>query len=386
MAWIELAAAAGAAELAELTIVAPGAHYLEMVTSSCRDSDMTLTCELDDIEPGEVIAPMLLTAVYFAAGEVELCATVNHNSPDLDSSDNSHCASATIRPSAELMIHQELLGAQELYADDEATFRITVFNNEFYSGWGEEYCCQAEDVVITNQLPSSVTATGVVASHAFDCAISSSGQVSCSADYLPPGEYAIDMTVQMPAEGGQGLVASCGVSTPTHLRAPIGLNDCKVEFSATKLSDTTVTLSAYRDPVGYIVDPAGSEPTNSIGTTAEGIYVVTASNAGPSSTGAGTLEIELDDGFADLLVLGAHSSSCSVNETQVICELSQIAAGGSVEIPVYFVSPGENGFTATRAEFSGSSHDNSPSTQKTTHSLYVDETEDIIYADCFQRN
>lgn len=233
----------------------------------------------------------------------------------------------------------------------------------------------AENIVVTDSVPSDFTIESVSGYSSLgadmNCSIGGTHDVTCSLDELPVGEQAY-VEIELVAPDQPGSFSNiCAYTADTEDPNP---SACEDTLEVLAVADLSVTLSAYDDPDAYLADPGSQAPVYSLDAGAEGLYVATVVNSGPSDSEGAELIVELDGLFDGALPAGSSVDECSLSGTVMACSFGDLLVGESVDALVRMMAPEAAVTLVTTAGVSSDTYDSDPGNNTASHTLDIQES------------
>lgn len=289
---------------AGMTFVASGSD------TRCSASGQTVTCEMGDLDPGEIDEVVIVVAVASSvSADATLTNTASVTSPTPDPQPGCADCTATVAVdrSADLVFAKTLTNAP-LIAGGVALWQVTAKNN------GPS---DASGVTITDELAAELSFVGGLS----DPTCSDAGQtVTCAVGTIANGATkTVVIATRVKADVAAGTELSNTITGGGQEPDPDpSCDDCTAgPFPVEVHADVAIEKSG------------SSLVTAGLATT----YTLTVTNSGPSAA----TDVVVTDPMASGLTAIAASTpqgSCTVTDGKVRCELGAVAVGATVSITV----------------------------------------------------
>lgn len=275
-----------------------------------------VTCDLGNIDAGDTET----VTVWFTtlqSGPINDIATVESDTPDPNNSNNTDEGAVVFRAVADLEVTK--VGTPDpVVAGENVTYTITVENHGPST---------ANDVVVSDGLPGTVSVVSVTADPPATCNAGEPGKSSapttCNFGNVPSGGTRTMTIVVTVDEDATGQIENDVVVTSSTHDPDTENNTDTTTTTIDAVADLSVTKTDEPDPV-----VAGEELS----------YSLLVANDGPSTAYDVMLEDVLPDGVSvvDIEVLGG-TADCAVilaPPLSVRCDIGDLAAGDSLTIVI----------------------------------------------------
>jgi len=279
-------------------------------TCSYNSGNHRVTCDLGGLVNGASATVAIAVTVPPQHVDQVLTneASVSANENDWNQDNDSDSAPTTVTPSADLSVAKS--GPATVNAGEQLSYQITVRND------GPNY---ADDVTLTDTLPSDVTFVSATTSQGTCSYDSGNHRLTCDLGTLANGtsaEVTIVVAVPSTLAAGSRLTNSASVSSSAHEDNP-GDETASADTTVQVEADLALSKSDTPDPV-----LAGRQLS----------YQLTVTNNGPSQASGVVLSDNLPDQVA--FVPAQSDPRCSDSGGLVTCHLDTLARGGSRTVTI----------------------------------------------------
>ncbi|MEM1332021.1 MAG: hypothetical protein AAGG08_01065, partial [Actinomycetota bacterium] len=293
------------------TVTTAGSLGCSVGTPTASDVSCTVaTLAAGDSSTVEVTGTVL-AAVTDA--DVDNTATVSTTTPDPDTSNDSSTSTTDVTASADLSVTKALTTGFGPSIDPGAavSWTITVTN----IGPSD-----AQDVVVTDTLPTEVTLTDITSAAAG--AVCTAGSVSCTIPTLPAGDSAeVVVTGTVDARAVDSITNAASVSSATDDPDPSD-DDTTVDTPITPFVDLSITKALSTSPI-----VAGTQDR----------YTIVVTNDGPATAAGVTVTDVLPAEFSFVSAsspIGSCTHDGSATGGTVTCSLGDLNDQASVSITI----------------------------------------------------
>jgi large repetitive protein len=325
---------------------------------SCLPSGTGRTCQLGDVAPGASVTITVTATVDAAqaAGTLTNSASATSPStPDPATSNNTATVPVIVSVAADVAVSKTVTPSV-LVAGQPVTYTIDVSNNGPSTATG---------VVLSDPMPTGITATAVTATAMTGTGCLLGGTVTCDIGTLAPGG-----TVTVTITGSVSAAATAGTSintasvNATSADPVAGNNSSSATGNLTSAADLSLTKTGTPDPV-----IAGNAVS----------YQLSVHNAGPSNaTGA----VVTDTVPAGMVPTSATwpSGTCSIVGRSVSCPVGAVANGATVVVTINATvsSAMPAGPASNTASVTSSTPDSAPSNSSDTFVSTVNRSANLV--------
>ncbi|MBD8539605.1 beta strand repeat-containing protein [Frigoribacterium sp. CFBP 8751] len=267
---------------------------------TCTLTDDVVTCDAGTLAAGTTQTATITVTLAPDAAVVQNTAAITSSTPETDPTDNTSSTQFAATTSADLSIAKTATPATAT-AGDEVIYTLTATNN----GPSE-----ATNAVLKDTLPAGVTATNVVSPAGATCDVAD-GAVQCQwATLARNATSVVTITATIAADAPAGsLRNTASIVSPTSDPDTTN-NSASANVDVEQDADLAVTKTANPNPA-----VAGGPIT----------FTITTTNNGPSVARA----VVTSDPLPATITGAAASDDCSIVDGVVICQIGDLAPGGS---------------------------------------------------------
>ena len=269
-----------------------------------------IAVELVNMPPGGKAT--LTAALKIAAYEptISNTASITGNIPDTNNANNSSTSTFSEILGTDLVM-AVTDGVTTAVPGGSVTYTVTATNAGTFSVTG---------ATVTDNFPASLSATWTCVGVNATCSAAGSGNIDDTVDLGGGGSVTYTVTAAI----SPGAVGS--LSNTATIAGPAGVPDQRLTNNHATDTDT---LSPSADLAITVTDGAAAVTAGGLAT-----YTITASNAGPSDSGATVTDTLPASLTATWTCVGAGGGTCAASGSGNISDLVSLPAGGSVTYTV----------------------------------------------------
>lgn len=285
-----------------VTDTLPAGMSLVSATTS-KGSCTAATCAIGSLTTGETATVTVTARVTSGASGTTQTNSASATADQADPAPGSNTATAAVTVAAEADIAlTKTIGTSPVVAGSPVRFRLRAAN----AGPGE-----ATQVVLTDELPTTVSATGITATPTTGTCTISGRTVRCTVARLASGaDASVDIVATVEPTLAGGTLTNAASSTRAERDPSSGNDSATASAPITGSADLAIDLTDTTDPIA----PGAQQSV-----------VATVTNAGPSTAVGARAVVTLAEGVTP----GPLPSGCTVAGRVVTCELGTLAPGAT---------------------------------------------------------